>query len=143
MISKKEIYNDLISVKEQIEEGMYDELLHGCVKDYFTFVARTLNSNMRIRTRLALLTILKTGIFNEGQYMNSFDISSINEGVEWHYKIVKRDYKRGHATVFIWSDISEDYEHWRVSSEWHFTLIKPDSRWKYKKPKHNKSYLHK
>lgn len=143
MVSKTEIYNDIILVKEQIEEGMYDDVMHGCVKDYFKFVARTLNDKTRIRTRLALLTILKTGVFIEGRYMNSLVISPINEGYEFYYKIVKRDFKRGRATVFIWSDLNDNYEHWHITSKWRFIMINPDdARLKYKKSKHNKSYLH-
>ncbi len=142
-MTSNEIYNDIILVKEQIEKGMYGDITHGCVKDYFKFVARILNDKTRIRTRLALLVILRTGVFIEGRYTNSLIISPTNEGYKFYYENVKRDFKRGRATVFIWSDLSDDYENWCITSNWRSTLINPDdARLKYKKSKHNKSYLH-
>lgn len=139
MVSRK-IYEDIISVKEQINEGAIDDILHVCTEDYFQNIGIILKSNnIPIRTRLALLTVLGSGTFVDGKFNTRFNMPSTRVCCE-NYKITKREFKYGYTTVFVWSEFNKRYEVWRITSKQYCRLV--NSNTKYKKSKHNKSYLH-
>ena len=140
MVSRK-IYEDIISVKEQINEGVIDDILHVCTEDYFRNVGKILKlNNIPIRTRLALLTVLGSGTFVDGKCNPWFNMPPTSACCE-NYKITKRELKHRYTTVFLWSEFNERYEEWRITSKQQCRLV--NSKTKYKKSKHNKSYLHK
>lgn len=140
MVSKK-IYEEIISVKEQINEGALDDVLDVCTEDYFRNVGIILKSNdIPVRERLVLLTVLSSGTFVDGTFNTQFNMPSTRACCE-NYKITKREFKHRYVTVFTWSQFNERYEVWHISSRQQYSFVNPNR--KYKKPKHNKSYLHK
>lgn len=140
MISKK-IYEEIIWVKEQINEGVLDGAIHVCIEDYFRNVGIILKSNdIPVRERLALLTVLSSGTFVDGNVNTWFNMPPTSICCE-NYKITKREFKHRYVTVFTWSEINERYEEWHITSRQQYSFVNPNK--KYKKPKHNKSYLHK